>query len=724
MSPRRSLSRLVERVAAIEASAGSLLALFVFTVVLRNLLESAQVGTVFPPAAFAFHFPIAYVFPMLGITAVMQAMSGYPAGKLLKLMVFAWTLTLLPPVLDVLMGTDSAIGYFPLSRTNVGSFLLGFFDPSVELPGTTAGIRIEAALGCVLAGFFSWAVARSRPVLRGVLTTLLLAPLFLVFFTWPNLVHLALGGLFPHTETAQEMYQWHAATAPDLTGSFHYTIFIVDLLPVTLLVGWFLRRILPRETGEAARRLAGRPWALLLPVAGAAAALTSMGGHLTFADATDVAGALLAGLLLAVAMRSRGTVGTVVRVLALAAAAAVGWPVLVLAALAMAAMGLPGPAQLREGLTGVLLLLVPAATAGLSWSPSALPAVLLAAAALALPPATLRAASAVAAVVVSFLLPTGGRTARAEHYEGLVDALNRNGMQDLALPAASRSAAGGGGMLDLARAELESGSLPRARWAWEAATREGELSGDALRAGVNLAFVQGRTGAMDSLVALGGDELAAESGLAGLLLGRAAQAGDTATVGRLLSEVGPDPRLLHAYSVALSELGELQEAADWAVAAASHPEAGPAHLSWAIGLAGEAGLDPDSVYAEGAERFPGSVQLMTARLMASVTTGAPDRPDLLEAVLALEPASPRVLRAGAAWLLSAGMPDSALALAERAVASTPEPDPALLLLLCESASAAGDSAALESATRYAATLYPRLFGGGQAGEGEAGGSGE
>ncbi len=298
-SMRRDLIvRTVDRIAEIKASDTQLIALFTATVIARNLLESISSGLLFPVPAFIFHFPIAYVFPMLGLTGLMHIFSGYPLRKLLRLMVFAWTLTLLPPLLDSLLGSSSSIGYFPLNEGNALFFLLNFFNPAVELTGTTAGIRIEAAIGCILAGVFTWAVVTDRKVLRGVATTVVFAPVFLIFFTWPSLVYLLTIKHFPYVSTVQEYFQWHAVTAPHLTGSLHYTAYLVDLLPVTLILALFYRTLRNDAWKKLAASVRHSFWEAAVPLAGALSVFVSVSGVITFADAVSITGAFLAALFI------------------------------------------------------------------------------------------------------------------------------------------------------------------------------------------------------------------------------------------------------------------------------------------------------------------------------------------------------------------------------------------------------------------------------------------
>lgn len=712
MSMRSRIRELADLAASIPASTGQLAALFAATVILRNLLECLGEGILFPAPAFLLHFPIAYVFPMAGLTLLLALLSGYPLARLSRIMVYAWTLTILPPLIDWVSGTESAIGYFPLEKGNALHFFLGFFRPGVELSGTTTGIRVEAALGCLLAGVFSWSVAPDRPAIRGILTTLLMAPVFLVFFTWPSLVYGGLGTLFPYASSAQEFFQWHAATSPHLSGEFHYTLFLVDLLPVLLILLVFLGKLRPGAWSELLRAVLREYWIVLAPVAGAAGALSSAGGNLTFADAVSITGAAIAALLTGLAFHAgnRPRLRGLLIAAALAAAVSAGWLTTVLVLFAGAVSLLPGPRRPAAVLTSPLLALAACSPVGLPPSPAlAVMAVLCAAAGGLGRIRTAGAASGLLAVTAALVLAPAPPTACIDFQRSMIDAFNRNGRQDLALPVAAMAAGCGGDFMTLARAELAAGSLDRARWAYGLATAEGDSSADALRTAFNLALMQGRSDEIDSLLTTSAGALdeRGDAELAGLLLENAAESGDTLLIGRLMQSHGPDPRLLSAYSMAAAEMEDLPRAASFARAAASHPLAEARQIAWAVHVTALEGGPYDSLYTLGIARFPGSVELMTARLMAPLVSGGePDREDLLATCLALRPFSPSVLRTAAVWRLRNGEPEEALEMAGRAIALERTPDPELLGLACEAALAAGDLAKLAVHAGYGLALDP------------------
>lgn len=705
---RKLILRAVDWTSSIEASGTQLAGLFAATVILRNLLESISAGLLFPASAFIFHFPIAYVFPMLGLTALLHVLSGYPLRRLLQLMVFAWTLTLLPPLLDFLLGSSSAIGYFPLDRSNASFFLLNFFNPSVDLQGTTAGIRIEAALGCILAGLFSWAVANDKRAVRGVGTTVLFAPVFLMFFTWPSLVYVLTMDLFPFAGTLQEYYQWHASTAPHLTGSLHYTVFLVDLIPVTLMLAWFHSRLHPGEWRRLARSAFRNIWTLAAPLAGTAWFLSSSRGTLTFADSVSMTGALLAALLILLSRHAGTAARNTMWAISILASLAVGWPTAALALLCISMLTLPGPAFLSGCLSVVAAFLVASSPGGLSWGPLSIPVIALCALT-AVSRSRPAAAAGVVAVGAALFLQPPPPTSYTQYYRWLNLDISRNGRLDLTLPVARETAASGGDMLSLAKAEFEEGNPGRADWCYRIAVIGGADSPDAYRLGLKIAISRGMEDEYDELISrvMSDPELMEKIDIGAVMISKAAMDSDTMFIRRVLELHGPSPQLYRAFSTACAGSGNHRRAAQYARAAVSHPLAGAGEYAWAVHVTAMTGGDYDSLFLRGMERFPGSVEIMEARLMAPLTAERPpDREDLLVECLALAPASPGVLRTAAFWYLSAGRPGAALEFSERAIAAVNHPDLSLLRLACRAAEAAGDSSLAAAHALYGLELEP------------------
>ncbi|MBN1435396.1 hypothetical protein JW921_11605, partial [Candidatus Fermentibacterales bacterium] len=358
------MKRIIDWIADLPVSTAQMVALFCFTVIARNLLEGFSTGIMFHWSAFALHFPIAYVFPMLSLVALMHLLSGYSLRRLLKLMVFAWTLTLLPPLIDFALSRQTTpIGYFPLDPANLGHFLLNFFNPAVSLPGTTAGIRIEAALGCLLAGLFVGVVSRRRALLRGVVTTLAFCLVFMVFFVWPYLVYALLSGGFQYTSNVQDFLQDRLVSHSHALGGVHFTVFLIDSIPVTLLGIWMTLSLYGRGLREGLRS-GMRQSAAWLPVVLAGAVVGFRAGSqllMTFADHVSVVGATLAAVLLALGLecRSKKPLGPGLVVWASLIALATGWQSLVVALILISVRLLPVPDRAARGLAVALSGLLP-----------------------------------------------------------------------------------------------------------------------------------------------------------------------------------------------------------------------------------------------------------------------------------------------------------------------------------------------------------------------------
>lgn len=700
---------LTNRISEIKASDAQLIALFATTVIARNLLESVSAGLQFPLSAFIFHFPIAYVFPMLGLTGLLHILSGYPLRKLLRLMIFAWTLTLLPPILDFVMGSSTAIGYFPLQRNNAVFFLVNFFNPAVELTGTTAGIRIEAAIGCALAGVFTWSVASDKRILRGISTTVVFAPVFLIFFTWPSLVYLLTVDFFPYVPTVQEYYQWHAVTAPHLSGSLHYTIYLVDLLPVTLIMAWFYRTLRRSEWKEFATSLKHSFWQVSIPLAGTLSVLVAASGVITFADFASIAGAFLAALLILFSRTAKGTARTVMWIIAISASFAIGWATSVFALLAISVILLPGPGWISRSISAPVLFLLSSSPAGVSWGIYVIPVSLLCVIVLLVRKTIPGTIAGLLAVISVILFHQEGTTSFVEYYSWLNDAVCRNGRLDFSLPLATAAAGAGGDMLSLAKSELDNDNMDRARWAYEIAVIQGNDSPDAYKTALNLAFSQNMMSEFEDIMieVMSKPELLDKVDFAGIVLARATRETDTLFIQRALEVSGPSPQLFHAFSVTCSMNGYSERAASWARAAVTHPDAQANHYAWAIQLTALENGNYDSLYSEGISKFRGSIEIMSSRLMAPLTSGhRPDREDILDKCLTLNPASPSILRTATLWYLNADRAKEAMEYAERAIAASREPDSSILEIACLAAAEAGDSSRLRTHAFYGSRLYP------------------
>src|SRR5712691_9366472 len=147
-SPSRIVDRfrrLVERLEEITVGPSGLAAGFLAIVAIRHLLELRVGGyPLYPASAFYVHYVLAYLAPLLALSMILALFSSVRLERVLRLMLLAWGLTLLPPILDTLLARvrEPKIGYLQLGETPWLTVFLHFFDPGYPLRGTTAGIRL------------------------------------------------------------------------------------------------------------------------------------------------------------------------------------------------------------------------------------------------------------------------------------------------------------------------------------------------------------------------------------------------------------------------------------------------------------------------------------------------------------------------------------------------------------------------------------------------------
>lgn len=178
--------------------------IFISIVFVRDIFEgfSGHIPFVHPIDYFI-HYPLAFLNPILALSIVLAVFSGVNVLRITKLMLFvSAAVFLLPPLLDIvgsgIAGKEggSHIGYLYLERSDYIDHIINFFNPFREFKGTTAGIRIEAFISCLLA--FVYVLIRSGKLLRAVGAFIVIYFVSLAFFTYPyNWYHL-FGG--PGTE--------------------------------------------------------------------------------------------------------------------------------------------------------------------------------------------------------------------------------------------------------------------------------------------------------------------------------------------------------------------------------------------------------------------------------------------------------------------------------------------------------------------------------------------
>ncbi len=248
---RETWRRFGETVARLEElpwGPGRTFALLAGIIAVRNLLEiTVARNPVFPALAAFVHYPLAYLAPALALVLVLAALAGVAPARVARLMALAWLLTLAPPVLDLLLHPGRevpTIAYLQADPSDLGWVFLHFFDPRVVLPGTTAGIRLEA-LAAVLLGAL-YVLLRSGKPLRALAALPAIYLVSLFFFSLPVIVY----GLFrlPAPGLTRDAFAHGEGILylPDTDSTFDGRA-ISWLVPLVLVLGFFFRRLEARH---------------------------------------------------------------------------------------------------------------------------------------------------------------------------------------------------------------------------------------------------------------------------------------------------------------------------------------------------------------------------------------------------------------------------------------------------------------------------------------------
>jgi Tfp pilus assembly protein PilF len=244
MVPR--LRRLIDDAASLPWGVWHVLGLLAGIVALRNVLEIAVAqNPAYAPIAALVHYPLAYVGPFLALTLVLALGAGWMPGRVARLMGWAWLLTLLPPLADLVLhpGREApAIAYLDADPVDLPWVWLHFFDPTVVLRGTTPGIRIEAAAAVILAAVFVYVL--TRRVWRALATAAAVYVVSLTFFSLPVLVRASLTWIFPGL-TRQAFLSgegWLPRPHPDIAPDATAVLWLVPVCAGIGLVWWWAER--------------------------------------------------------------------------------------------------------------------------------------------------------------------------------------------------------------------------------------------------------------------------------------------------------------------------------------------------------------------------------------------------------------------------------------------------------------------------------------------------
>ncbi len=270
----RRFDEFVQRMEQLPIGPGHLALALGGIIALRTFLEIVVAqNPVFPGLAAFIHYPLAYVAPFLGLTLVLAAWSRVAPARVARLMLLAWLLTLAPPVLDLFIHRGSrppAIGYSQADPADLGWTWLHFFDPSVAMAGTTAGIRLEIAAAVLLGAVY--VLLRSRRTGRAIVAVPTIYAASLFFLTLPLIV-VRLFRLVAPEVTLREVF-WgegllNRPAGRDLPDSAAIVWLVALIAALALVWRWLERRA---EAREAWLRGAGSTVAFPGLIAGLAAA--------------------------------------------------------------------------------------------------------------------------------------------------------------------------------------------------------------------------------------------------------------------------------------------------------------------------------------------------------------------------------------------------------------------------------------------------------------------
>ncbi len=186
---REWVLRIVDPIEQLPMGLGRWLLVLAAIIVLRHFLEqvAGQQKTLYFLSYFL-HYPLAYIAPLLTLSVVLSWLSGERVERVTKLMLFAWLLTLLPPLIDIAFArtreTPELIGYLLPKGDRLWPAFVNLLNPAYrEFQGTTAGIRIEAALGCLLGAFYVH--LKTRNLARAVGSFFVIYATMFFFFALP-----------------------------------------------------------------------------------------------------------------------------------------------------------------------------------------------------------------------------------------------------------------------------------------------------------------------------------------------------------------------------------------------------------------------------------------------------------------------------------------------------------------------------------------------------------
>ena len=239
---------LANRAETMQVGVGAWCALFVSIVLVRDLVEgfSGNLPLVHP-VDFFLHYPLAFINPLLVLAMLLAIGSGERVERVTRIMLVAWLLVLIPPVVDMVLGVFGAaperphIGFTPIFRGEYLDRFIHFLDPTRQFQGTTAGIRVECFVEVVLAAAYVLMKRGPGGWLRAVGTVIAVYSVSLIFFSWPfHLYNLTTPAEFASMEGMRGFMVEQGLVARTPMDRFSYGSGAMHgLLLAVVTVSWF-----------------------------------------------------------------------------------------------------------------------------------------------------------------------------------------------------------------------------------------------------------------------------------------------------------------------------------------------------------------------------------------------------------------------------------------------------------------------------------------------------
>jgi tetratricopeptide (TPR) repeat protein len=260
---RTRILRIVETLEGVPVPPGRWILALASIIALRHFLEQlAGERRILYFLSYCLHYPLAYVAPLLALTLVLAAFARERADRVIRLMLFAWLLTLLPPLLDMFVSRGAAapelIGYLLPKTGTLWQAFLNLLNPAYHgFEGPTAGIRIEAAVGCLLAGVYVHLKARSA--LRTVAAMVAVYVTMFFFFALPAIALAVARVLGSDIDSVHRLFFEGGSVHRAFSGAPAFALSdlstaLVDLFVVAALLAVWCRTV-DRDRFRSAARL-------------------------------------------------------------------------------------------------------------------------------------------------------------------------------------------------------------------------------------------------------------------------------------------------------------------------------------------------------------------------------------------------------------------------------------------------------------------------------------